>query len=254
MDEDLAPVFRGIADLFAGMPPAVFLTLASGLLGLALWALVRAGGSVRTVLAVARTPLADLRSMAGGRVRLRGTAQPGQSGRGVIWYSRSRRSGRDSSTLTTTDNFCIEDVHGRCAVQTARTHIVPTRSDHSGGFGGQRSSAVERMIQIGDPVFAIGSLQRDLPPLADVPGVHCRLVRAGGVLLVSGASEAEVRVLCGLWAVVQTVCAAACAAVLALGVWAHLASYPPTDGSVLNSFVDALRHTPWQPEPGLARP
>ena len=259
MDEDLERALEMFGNLFAGMPPAVFVATSLVLLALAAWQTRRALRGYRIVKAIARAPLVDLRSRAGGLVKLRGTAQPppplpGKSPATVVWYSRSRRSGSSRSTRTTTDNFLIEDDHGRCAVLTAQAEIVPTRSVASEGFLDKSSSSSEKIVHAGDPVFAIGELRRGQPLPAGLSAASCQLARRGGVLLVSGSPERDVTVLYSLWSVVHVVLSLLCWGALAYGAWVHVGSYPPGKGGPVGTFFDSLQATPLQPEPGREHP
>lgn len=51
------------------------------------------------------------------------------------------------------------------------------------------------VVRAGDAVFALGELRRGLPASPGVGHAPCQLARVGGVLLVSGASEREAKVL-----------------------------------------------------------
>ncbi len=248
-----------LGNLFAGMPPAVFVAAVVIVLAVTVWQAHRALRSYRIVKAIAKAPLVDLRSRASGLVKLRGTAQPppalpGKSPATIVWYSGSSRSGSNRSTRTTTDNFLIEDDHGRCAVETAKAEIVPTRSVYSEGFLDQSRSMSEKIIHAGDPVFAIGELRRGQPLPAGLSAASCQLARRGGVLLVSGSPERHVTVLNTLWTVVHMLLGLLCGGALAYGAWAHIGSYPPSAGSAFRTFLDSLQTTPLQPEPGREHP
>ena len=252
----MARVFAG---LFAPMPPAVFVVVGLALLTVTLWLTHLAWHSYRVVSAVANAPLADLRSPSAGLIKLRGTAEPppapaGQPASSIVWYSRSSRSGSNSSTLTTTQNFLIRDEHGACGVETARAEIVPTRSVSDHAFLDRSRTTSEQVIHAGDPVFAVGELRRDLPALAGLPDGHCQLSRSRGVLLVGGSTERYVTVLYVLWASVYSLLGLLCFGVLAVGAWAHVSSYPPTAGSAVRTFFDSLRATPLKSEAGLQHP
>lgn len=241
------------------MPPAVFVAVGLVLLTVALWLTLLAWHSYRVVSAVANAPLADLRSPSAGLIKLRGTAEPppapaGQPASSIVWYSRGSRSGSNSSTLTTTQNFLIRDDHGSCAVETARAEIVPTRSVSEHAFLDRSRTTSEQVIHAGDPVFAVGELRRDLPEVAGLPKIHCRLSKSGGVLLVAATTERHVKVLYVLWSSVFSLLGLLCFSALAVGAWAHVSSYPPTAGSAVRTFVDSLRATPLKSEPGLEHP
>ena len=259
MSEDLHRIHDMLAAFFMVLSPAVFVAVFVVLLGLGLWITRRAWHSQRVALAVANAPLVDLRSNVGGLVKFRGTAQPpaakpGRSPSSVIWYSRTRRSGSNSSTLTTTDNFLIQDDHGVCAVNTDKTTILPSSSVAKDGFLDQKSFSVEKALYAGDPVFALGELRRDLPPLAGVSVARCQLAPFGGVLLVSGGSEREARVLYNLWFAVQAPLALLCFGLLVFGTWAHMVGYPPGDDGPAATFFESLRTTPWKSEAGPDHP
>lgn len=259
MNEDLQRVLHMLANLFAGMPPVVFVVACLVLLVLTLWAAHAAWHSYRILDAVANAPLADLRSNATGLVKLRGTAQPppapsGQSPSALVWYQRRSRSGSNSSTLTTTDNFLIQDDYGVCAVDTEKAEIVPTTNDASHAFLDKSRSTVEKIIRTGDPVFAIGELRRNLPPPSGMADVHCQLTRFGGVLFVSGSPERYVKVLYRLWFLVQLPLVLLCFGLLAFGAWIHISSYPPSEGSAVRTFIESLRTTPLLSDPGVDHP
>lgn len=122
------------------------------------------------------------------------------------------------------------------------------------GFLDPQRSSVEKALYSGDPVFALGALRRDLPPLAGVAEASCRLARAGGVLLVSGGSEREAQVLHRLWFGVQALLALLGLGLLVFGAWAHVVGYPPGDAGPLATFVESLRRTPWKCEAGPDHP
>jgi hypothetical protein len=258
MNEDLQRAVYALGSLFSGMPPAVFVAASLALLCAALWLTHHVWRNVRIVSAVSSAPLADLRSTSGGLVKLRGKAQPaarpGRAPSNIVWFSRSSRSGSNSSTHTTTDNFMIEDEHGSCAVETAKAEIVPTSSVSGHAFLDQSRTSSEKVIYTGDPVFALGEIRRDLPALAGMPAATCRLVKVGGVLLVSGSSERGVKVLYILWTIVQTLVGLLCWVAVSFGIYAHLISYPPTDGSAIRTFFDTLRTTPLKSDPGFDHP
>ena len=259
MTEDLHRIHDMLAALFMALSPAVFVAVIVVLLGLGLWITRKAWHSRRVARAVANAPLVDLRSNASGLVKFRGTAQPPapKPGRGpssLIWYSRTRRSGSNSSTLTTTDNFLIRDDHGVCAVNTDKTTILPSASVAKDGFLDQHSSSVEKALYVGDPVFALGELRRDLPPLAGASDARCQLASCGGVLLVSGGSEREARVLYRLWFAVQAPLALLSFGLLGFGAWAHVVGYPPGNDGPAATFLESLRTTPWKSEAGPDHP
>lgn len=169
----------------------------------------------------------------------------------IVWYFRGSRSGSNSSTRATTDNFLIQDEYGVCAVDSAKADIVPTTHKASHAFLDTRRTSVEKIIHAGDPVFAIGELRRGLPPLAGMPEVQCQL--AGGVMLVSGSPERYVKVLYGLWFLVQAPLTLLFLGLLTFGAWIHISSYPPGDGNAVTTFFESLRANPWQSDPGLER-
>lgn len=258
MSEDLQRAFYMFAGLFAGMPPAVFVLVSLLLFALTLYAGYHALHSVRIVVAVASAPLTDLNSRTSGLAKLRGTAQPASaparsSPSSVVWYSRTHREGSKSSTLTTTDNFLIEDGYGRCAVDVAKAVIVPSQSESTHAFLDKSRVTDEKVIRAGDPVFALGELKFGLPPLADIPTVQCQLAKIGGVMVVSGDSEKNVKVLYSLYVLVLAPLTLLCTGALAFGIFIHLGSYPPSKGSVIKTFIESLRETPWESDPGLER-
>lgn len=259
MNEDLQRIHDMLAAAFMALSPALFVAVFIVLLGGLLWVLRQAWRKLRIVRAVTSAPLVDLRSTAAGLVKIRGTAQPpapkpGQAASSIVWYSRRRRSGSHTSTLTTTDNFVIRDAHGVCAVNTNKTSILPSASLATEGFLDKSRSSVEKALYAGEAVFALGELRRDLPALAGVGHAPCQLARVGGVLLVSGASEREAKVLHGLWFLVQAPLALLGLGLLVFGTWAHVMGYPPGDHGPAATFVEALRSTPWKGEAGPDHP
>lgn len=205
----------------------------------------------RILDAIAHAPLADLRSNAAGLVKLRGTAQPppaqsGKSPSSIIWYSRSTRSGSSSSTLTTTDNFLLQDNYGVCAVDSAKANIEPTVSESSHAFLNSSNTRTEEVIHANDPVFAIGEIRRDLPPLAGIPAVDCQLAKSGGVLLFSGASERDVKVLYRLWLAVQMAGVVLCLALAVFCAMVYIEKYPPAEGSAADRALVFLLRVPPQ--------
>jgi hypothetical protein len=83
---------------------------------------------------------------------------------------------------------------------------------------------------------------------------HCQLSRFGGVLLVSGSPERYVKVLYVLWSLVHSLLGLLCWGALAFGAWAHISSYPPSEGSAVRTFFDSLRTAPLKSEPGHEHP
>jgi len=259
MNEDLERLHDMLVAAFMALSPAVFVAVFAILLGLLLWALRQALRNLRIVQAVAKAPLVDLRSTVAGLVKIRGTAhppepRPGRAPSSIVWYSRHRRSGNNTSTLSTTDNFVIRDAHGDCAVNTGKTTILPAASLATEGFLDKSRSSVERALYTGDAVFALGALRFGLPPLSGVAHARCQLVRSSGVLLVSGASEREAKVLHTLWFIVQAPLALLCLGLLGFGTWAHLIGYPPGNDGSAATFLEALRTTPWKGEAGPDHP
>ncbi|MBK6471247.1 MAG: hypothetical protein IPF94_11090 [Betaproteobacteria bacterium] len=139
-------------------------------------------------------------------------------------------------------------------MNTDKTTILPSSSVAKDGFLDQKSFSVEKALYAGDPVFALGELRRDLPPLAGVSVARCQLAPFGGVLLVSGGSEREARVLHNLWFAVQAPLALLCFGLLVFGTWAHMVGYPPGDDGPAATFFESLRTTPWKSEAGPAHP
>ncbi len=258
MNEDLQHAHDMLLGLFGGMPPAAFVIASLVLLSLTLYAGYYALRSGRIVGAVASAPLADLRVATAGRVKLRGAAQPAsaQGGAGpspIVWYYRSRRSGSSRSTLATTGHFLIQDDYGVCAVDSEKAVIVATASQSTHAFLDPSTTTVERVIHTGDALFAIGELKHDLPSPPGMPHVSCQLARSGGVLLVSGSPERDVKVLYSLWFLVQAPLTLLFLALLIFGGWTHLGSYPPGERGALSAFFESLRDHPWQSDPGLER-
>jgi len=147
MSEDLRRIHDALAALFMALSPATFMAVVVVMLGLGVWVTRKGWHSRRVARAVANAPLVDLRSSAGGLVKIRGTAQPTAANPGggpssLIWYSRTRRSGSNSSTLATTDNSLIRDDHDVCAVNTDKTTILPSASVAKDGFLDQHTSSV----------------------------------------------------------------------------------------------------------------
>lgn len=257
MLDDLQHGLGMLNSLFGGMPPAVFAIVSLGLSCLTLYVGWRARRSALIVLAVARVPLTDLRTHTVGLMKLRGAAHPppARDGAGpspVVWYYRRTRSGSGSSTLATTGHFLIRDAYGVCAVDSGKADVVPTSSESSHAFLDTSRTTVEKVIHTGDSVFAIGELRRGLAP-TDLAGATCQLVRSGGVLLVSGSPERDVKVLYGLWFAVQAPLTLLFLVLLTFGGWSHITSYPPHEGSSLAAFFESLRTDPWQSDPGLER-
>ena len=230
MSEDLHRIHDMLAALFMALSPATFMAVVVVMLGLGVWVTRKGWHSRRVARAVANAPLVDLRSSAGGLVKIRGTAQPTAANPGggpssLIWYSRTRRTGSNSSTLATTDNSLIRDDHDVCAVNTDKTTILPSASVAKDGFLDQHTSSVEKALYSGDAVFALGELRRELPALAGVSDAGCQLASCGGVLLVSGGTEREARVLYSLRFAVQAPLALLCFGLLGFGTWAHVVGY-----------------------------
>jgi len=140
------------------------------------------------------------------------------------------------------------------AVDVGKADIVPTQSVSDHAFLDKSRTSTEEVIQSGDPVFAIGELRRGMAPLAGLPETSCQLAKYGGVLLVSGSTERAVKVLYVVWLVVHVLLGLLCWAALAFGAWAHISSYPPTEGSSVRTFFDSLRTTPLKSEPGHDHP
>lgn len=256
MTEDLQRLRDLVGAAFMVLPPAVVVAVVAGLLVLGLWAARNAVRSLLTARAVRHAPLVHLGSTARGLVKLRGTAHrpTGSAPSPIVWYTRTRRSGSDRSTLTTTDNFLIRDPHGACAVNTVAATLIGSETSHREGFLDDSRSTSEKLLRAGDAVFALGELRRDLPPLAGVADVPCQLARCRGVLLVSGGSERHATVLFWLWFIVQAPAAALCLGLAAFGGAAHVLSYPPQGDGPAARFVEALRATPWKPEAGPDHP
>ncbi len=259
MNEVQQRALQMLINLFTEMPPMAFLAAGVVLLVLTLWATHAAWQSYRILDAVANAPLADLRSTATGLVKLRGTAQtlpakPGQVPSGIVWYKRDRWSGSDSSTLVTTDAILIQDDYGICAVDSERAEVRPTTHETRHAFLDKSRSTTEQIIHAGDPLFAIGELRRNAPVLSGAPNVHCELARFGGVLLVSGSPERNVKVHYRLWLLVQLPLALLCCGLLAFAALIHIGSYPPSSGSAVRTFIESLRNTPLLGEPGVGHP
>lgn len=259
MNENVQRALQMLVDLFTEMPPAAFVAAGVVLLVVTLWTGRAAWHSYRILDAVANAPLADLRSTAAGRVKLRGTAQPapaqpGQIPSGIVWYKRDRWSGSSRSTVVTTGAIWIQDDYGICAVDSDKAEIRPTTHETKYAFLDRSKSTTEQAIRTGDPLFAIGELRRNPPSLSGATGVRCELTRSGGVLLVSGSSERSVKVFYRLWLLLQLPLALLCFALLALGVVIHIGSYPPGRGGAAMSFFESLRTTPLLSAPGVGHP
>ncbi len=259
MTEDLQRALQMLVNLFTQLPPAGFVVAGAVLLALALWASHATWHSYRILDAVANAPLADLRSTASGRVKLRGTAQPlaakpGQPPSGIVWYKRQSMWGSSRSTLVTTDTILIQDDYGVCSVDSEKAEIRPSTHETSHAFLDRSRSTTEQMIRTGDPLFAIGELRRDPLSLSGAGKPQCELTRSGGVLLVSGSPERSVKIYYRLWLLVQLPLALLCCGLLAFAALIHIGSYPPSKGSVVRTFIETLRTTPLQSEPGVGHP
>ena len=259
MNEDLQRALQMLLNLFAEMPPVAFVAVGVVLLASGLWASHATWHSYRILDAVANAPLADLRSTTGGWVKLRGTAQPpatkpGQTPSGIVWYKRQSMWGSNRSTLVTTDAILIQDDYGICAVDSEKAEIRPTTHETSHAFLDQSKSTTVEFIRTGDPLFAIGELQRKPLSLSGASNVQWELTRSGGVLLVSGSPERSVKIYYRLWLLVQLPLALLCCGLLAFAALIHIGSYPPSNGSAVRTFFESLRTTPLLSESGVGHP
>ena len=57
-----------------------------------------------------------------------------------------------------------------------------------------------------------------------------------------------------LWTLVHPLLGLLCWGALVFGAWAHIESYPLTDGSAVRAFFDSLRTTPLKSQPGFEHP
>lgn len=259
MNEDLQRALQMLINLFTQLPPVAFVAAGVVLLAIGVWASHATWRSYRILDAVANAPLGDLRSTAGGWVKLRGTAQPlaakpGQIPSGIVWYKRHSMWGSDSSTLVTTDTILIQDDYGICAVDSEKAEIRPTTHETSRAFLDRSRSTTVQIIRTGDPLFAIGELRRNPLSLSGASTPHCELTRSGGVLLVSGSPERSVKIHYRLWLLVQLPLALLCCGLLAFAALIHIGSYPPSRGSSVRTFIESLRTTPLLSEPGVGHP
>ncbi len=242
MIETAQRVLGMFVSLFAGIPPLVSALVFLVLLSVTLWVAHAAWHSYRVLDAVANAPLADLRSNAGGLVKLRGTAQPppardGYSPSSIVWHKKHSRWGTSSSTTVTVGHFLIEDEHGVCAVDSEQAEVIPTTHESSRGFLGSSRSTTEQSIHTGDALLAIGELRRDLPAPPGMADVRCQLVRTGGVLLVSGDAERGVKVRYGIWLGVQLVPTLLGLGLLALGALVHASKEDNAAGRFLHALL-----------------
>ncbi len=253
----------GIQHLAALFSPAVFLAVSLALVALVVWAGGHVRRSMRVLHALSHAPLADTRSTTPGLVKLMGAAKPpppppGQSEAPIVWSESQRSSStggfRTGSGTISVGFIRIADEHGACAVDVQRARMVGTTStsEHSGLQPRVRSSSAQ--IARDDPVFALGELHQGAPRGLDPSSARCTLHPNGGVLLVSGAPERQVRALYGLYMPLQVAGAAFGLFLLATTVRGHLQSYPPGGMASARTFATALSRTPFRWEPGLAFP
>lgn len=239
-----------IAFGFIVVPPAVFLVLCIGLLAALAWLGALVWRSARIIHATDHAPLVDSASQLPGLVKLVGTAEPtprrGQEP-SIVWQksvsSREGGSGlRRRTSSVTGGTFRIVDAKGHCIVDAGRAQVVPTTRQMEGEVVFQEGDHYRTRAEIrrGDRLFALGRLHRRGDPSKRARSVACELRPAEGVLLVSGANERHVKILYGIWLVVQLPPALVCLALIVIGPSAHLSEYPAGDYGRLVSFVEML--------------
>lgn len=248
MADTLQRLLQLLAALFAESPLPVAVLVSVVLLGVTLWAASAARHSFRILRALAKAPLADLGSDATGLVKVRGTAQPppappGFSPATQVWHRRRTRDGSRGTTTATVGRFLIQDDHGVCAVDAEEAVVVATTHQTRTAFMNSSRSVSDESIRAGDSLTALGELRRDLPAPPDVGGVRCQLKRSGGVLLVSGAPERQVKVLFGLWFAVQFPIALAGSCVLAFGALVQLGLRAADDDNAATRIVGWMLST-----------
>lgn len=254
------PMIELMASWFLGWSPLVFLCVTIALSVLTIWTGRSAWISLRILVATASAPVAQLGSPSSGLVKLRGTAQPPPAPPGyvessTVWReTMSRGGGSLGTTSRTVGHVRIQTPAGICRVDLAKAKVVPTVSSTESEFLDRSRWKSFGEIRSGDPIFALGALHSSDSNAGGVPEALGELRPVGGVLLISGAPEREVKVQFGIWLLLQGPAAILLATLLVWGSWIHMTSYPPGGIGSIRTFVETLAERPFEGYPGVTHP
>lgn len=252
-------VMNALGTLFLSMSPAVFVATVACLFALTIWAGQHAWVSARIFWGSGNAPEVALDSGATGLVKVRGTAQPRPPAPGfdpssIVFAESHRRTSSQSATSSrTVGDVLILTERGACTLNVDHAEVVPTTSESSHAFMDRSQIRSSGEIRRDDPVFALGALQSAAPGSV-AAGPRYELRPVGGVLLLSGVPEREVRILFGIWLTLQGPAALLLTAILLFGTWVHITSYPPGDLGSVRTFLETLRRAPLGAEPGISHP
>jgi hypothetical protein len=201
-----------------------------------LWIAYRTLPLYYTLRALKSAPVVAIDSGEPGLVRVAGHAYSGQpvldsyAAPTFVWRETSKLDTRSSPSMSRTGTYSVammlvRDERAECLIDPKHARVLPSRKegevDHH--FGGDATYRTVRMIEVGDPVFAIGVLGKAKRRTGQGELARCTLRPSrSGVLVLSGQSEARTQlyfqarywpraaaaflcVVCGIWILKENV-------------------------------------------------